>query len=347
MPSSPAQSRAGPGVVSVAARCSAASISAVRAWAGATSMAAAMRRVGAGQVSRRRSRSAASGEARDLARTMRRPVRPRGGRGPRRAACSRSRAAARQAAGDRPAAASGLQQGEQRDGRKFLGDGAGEQAQEHGGGRFGQGLAGAVVRHHAVAGSSAATRPASSRSGVTSAARAPGVSRASRSTRAMAAASSCWSAGARRLMPSRGCGGSPRQACRELAGSRARPSVRSVRRHGRWRLEQPGLRSPLVAPRPDRRRRRPACGWGVFDSFQVASSIVVSTAGSNTRPLGRRATTRSKRVTAWMPAVTPATRICSAAGSVPRRRPGRSAARPGGRRGSSGRSRRGARARRR
>ena len=47
----------------------------------------------------------------------------------------------------------------------------------------------------------------------------------------------------------------------------------------------------------------------------MSSSIAVSTAGSSTRPFGRRATTRSKRATAGMPAVVPATRISCGGGA--------------------------------
>ena len=190
--------------------------------------------------------------------------------------------------------------------------------------------------------SSAATRPASSRSGVTSAARAPGVSRASRRTRAMAAASSCWSAGLRRVTSVQrwrrvGAPGVQRLGRQQRAAERGE----ALWRHRRCRLHWPGPH--VAARRAEAGQQAAQAGLRMGFVQRVPGRLVhrrYPEPAARPARCGSRATTRSRRATAGMPPVVPATSTGSIGRSAfPRRRPARSAARPGARPGSSGRSR--------
>ncbi len=123
----------------------------------------------------------------------------------------------------------------------------------------------------------------------------------------MAAASSCWSAGASRQSRSGGAGFAACHPDSAAAGSRASRS-RPARESGTaLAAAGHGRTSPRVACRPVSRRRSPACGWVSPSASHAASSSAVSRPGRTTRPFGRLATARSRRATAGMPPVVPAT----------------------------------------
>ena len=180
-----------------------------------------------------------------------------------------------------------LQQGQQRHRGEFLGDGAGQQAQEHGRGRFGQRFAGAVVGDHAVAqqlGGDAAGEVAVGRHQG-----GPGARRFQRVAQHQGDGGGFLllvGGGRGGDTPSSGGGSPPQPGVQRGGGQQGAASV--VKRSGRigdggW-IGQ-GRTSPRVASEAVSKRRRPACGWESSSASQVSSSIAVSRAGSTTRPL--------------------------------------------------------------
>ena len=143
--------------------------------------------------------------------------------------------------------------------------------------------------------SSAATRPASARSGVTSAARRPAAP-------ARRAGSARWRPlpPARRRRPGgigRRCCAAPgaRQAASAAAGSSAWRSE-ATRAGRRQRTCRPSsATSPRVAPSPASRCRSPACGCVVVQRVPGRRVRSRSSPGSTTGPCGRRATTPQQR----------------------------------------------------
>ena len=119
-------------------------------------------------------------------------------------------------------------------------------------------------------------------------------------------------------------------------GSAGRRSPHRLAMAGRRREWRPG---------PTSRRASPAWACEASSPAQASSSIPRSSCGSTTCPIGIRATTRSRRATAGMPAVVPAISTGWSGGSASQAAPGRPAARPGGRPGSSRHSRPASRAR--
>ena len=209
---------------------------------------------------------------------MRRPVRPFGvaaGRAGRLAPGRGRRRGRRRGTGRRrrAGASAGRTTGT---GAKFLGDGAGEQAQEHGGGRFGQGLAGAVVRHHAVAqqlgGDAAGEFAVGGDQRGAGTGGFQGVAQHQGDGRRLPPAGR---RGARRLDAARGCGGSLAPGVQGIGGQQGAAERREAfGRHGRWRLERPGLEVPSCGAQAGQEATQAGLRVGVFQL--VPGGLVLS-----------------------------------------------------------------------
>ncbi len=269
------------------------------------------------------------------------PASPGAGRGPRSAASSSARTARDQASGSIPAQQSGCLT------RASSGTGANSPA-AHSASRRRKAPAGTPSSERPALssatrpwrGSSAATRPARSRSGVTSAtlrpgrlrpsaasprARSPGAnaSRHPRRASAMPAASACASGASITQRPSSAASHPPGrgrvQGASASCGSSAVPSSSARGEGSRPSVPVQGRMSPGAAPSARRSRRWPAKGW--VQAVRITSSGMAAEApssrGITTAPLGRpRAIRRSSSAAAGMvpPAPMPAAITAPAGG---------------------------------